>query len=104
MRVLGFVRQWGVNCVGTTIFASVFTAFISRADTNVWIKNISGAWEETNSWSLGVQPDSLQSIEINGSWLAVAINPDTRRWFPEALTVSNVTLGGTATTLLLNWF
>ena len=55
------------------IFLLLATTGFGRAETNVWIKGASGVWEETNSWSLGVLPDSSQSIRIDGSWLAARI-------------------------------
>lgn len=88
------------------VVLSLLTTGLSLAGTatNTWIKGSSGAWEETSSWSLGQLPNSSQSIEIDGSWLAVAINPSTAQSYPDSLTVSNIVLNGSNTVLLLNYF
>ena len=76
-------------------------------DINYWDKATSGSWEEPE-WSLGVLPDSLQSVAIvNSGWKAVAINPATVTDFPASLTVNDLTVacfGGGSNTLLLNFF
>jgi hypothetical protein len=70
---------------------------------NYWIKGATGAWQETNSWSLHMLPSASQSIFITGSWLNVSVNPDTKWNYPETLTVGDVTVGGSATTFMLDW-
>ena len=75
---------------------------------NSWINPGSGNWDDASSWSLGVLPNSSQSILIvNTNWKAVAINPSTPINFPGSMTVTNLTILGatnTQNTLLLNYF
>src|SRR5581483_2220983 len=75
---------------------------------NSWINPASGNWDDASSWSLGVLPDSSQSVLItNSGWKAVAINPSTQFSFPGFITVKNLTIQGatnTENTLLLNFF
>ena len=82
-------------------------ASVAKAEVNSWTKTNSGNWEEP-VWSLGVLPNSTQSVEISTTgWKAVAINPSTVQNFPASLTVSNLTIRNSfdgETTLLLNYF
>ncbi len=75
---------------------------------NSWINPASGNWDDASSWSLGVLPDSSQSVLItNSGWKAVAINPSTPINFPGSMTVSSLAIQGatnTENTLLLNFF
>ncbi len=72
-----------------------------RAATNEWIKGSSGAWEETNSWSLGILPDASQSVLItNAGVKTIEINGATGNTFSASLTVSNLMVGTTNTLLL----
>jgi len=79
----------------------------ARTEVNSWTKTNSGNWDEP-AWSLGVLPNSTQSVEITTpGWKAVAINPTTAQQFPASLTVSNLTIRNWfngETTLLLNYF
>jgi hypothetical protein len=79
----------------------------ASAQVNSWTA-ASGNWDNPPSWSLGVLPDSSQSIMItNSGWKAVAINPSTPVNFPNSMTVSSLTIQGatnTENTLLLNYF
>ena len=74
---------------------------------NSWIKAGSGNWDDASSWSLGVLPDSSQSVMItNSGFKAVAINPSTPINFPGSMTVSNLTIRGATNafnTLLMNF-
>lgn len=85
----------------------VFTGESTSAQVNSWTSG-SGNWDEPSSWSLGVLPNSLQSVMItNSGWKAVAINPSTPINFPNSMTVGSLTIRGatnTENTLLLNFF
>ena len=74
---------------------------------NSWASSTSGNWDQAPNWSLGVLPDSSQSVLItNSGWKAVAINPSTPGNFPGSMTVSNLTIRGawdTENVLLLNY-
>ncbi len=89
-----------------TILAAATACFTAGAQINSWIKPSSGSWDDASSWSLGVLPDSSQSVMITNSvWKAVAINPSTPINFPGSMTVSNLTILGATNafnTLLLN--
>ena len=91
-------------------FVSLVMAFTSisvSAQVNSWTSATSGNWDEPSSWSLGVLPNSSQSIMItNSGWKAVAINPATPINFPDSMTVGSLTIRGawdTMNTLLLNY-
>ncbi|HEX5219705.1 MAG TPA: hypothetical protein VFZ59_09070 [Verrucomicrobiae bacterium] len=75
---------------------------------NSWINPGNGNWDQPSNWSLGVRPNSSQSVFItNSNWKAVAINPSTPVDFPDAMTVNDLTIRGafdTRNTLLLNFF
>jgi hypothetical protein len=80
----------------------------SSGPVNSWIKPTSGNWDDASSWSLGILPDSSQSVLIaNSGWKAVSINPSTPVNFPGSMTISNLFIEGatnTENTLLLNNF
>ncbi len=80
----------------------------SAGPVNSWINPVSGNWDEASSWSLGMLPNSSQSVVIaNTNWKAVAINPSTPVNFPASMTISNLFIDGatnTENTLLLNNF
>jgi hypothetical protein len=84
------------------------SAMSTSGQVNSWIDPGSGNWDEPSNWSLGVLPNSSQSVMIaNSGWKAVAINPSTPGNFPGSMTVSNLTIRGawdTMNTLLLNYF
>ena len=98
--------------MGRTLYlvasAITFTSTFASAQTNSWTNPASGKWEDATSWSLGVLPDSSQSVMItNSGFKAVAINPSTPVNFPGSMTVSALTIQGstnTENTLLLNFF
>lgn len=74
---------------------------------NSWTNPASAAWEQMY-WSLGVLPDSSQSVMItNAGYKAVGISPSTRANYPSSMTVSNLTVSAPTNafnTLLLNFF
>jgi len=74
---------------------------------NSWTKPTSGAWEEP-VWSLGILPNSSQTIEItNAGFKAVGINPSTAVNFPGSLTINHLDISApinSSNTLLLNFF
>lgn len=91
---------WCVLCILTATLGA-------RADVNFWTKTTSGNWEE-QSWSLGVLPDSSQSVMfVNSGFKALTINPATAQNFPGSLTVNELTVAcftSGSNTLLLNFF
>lgn len=74
---------------------------------NSWINPASGNWDQAANWSLGVLPNSSQTVFItNSGWKAVAINSSTAANFPDSMTVTNLTIRGawdTENVLLLNY-
>jgi len=92
----------------TAIFIALILPLAGTAQqVNSWTSTTSGNWEDPN-WSLGVLPNSTQSIVItNDGFKAVAINPSTVQNFPASLTVHDLTIGNSLSgqnTLLLNFF
>jgi hypothetical protein len=77
------------------------------AQINSWTNPASAPWESTN-WSLGVLPNSTQSVMItNAGYKAVGISPVTRATFSNSMTVSKLTVSAPTNafnTLLLNFF
>ena len=90
----------------TIVLASA--CFTARAQVNSWINPISGNWDQATNWSLGVLPNSSQSVVItNSGFKAVGIDPSTPINFPGSMTVSSLTIQGATNsenTLLLNFF
>ena len=84
------------------------SASVSAQVVNSWISPESGNWDGPGNWSLGVRPNSSQSVQItNSNWKAVAINPSTPVNFPDSMTVGSLKIRGAADTenvLLLNYF
>jgi hypothetical protein len=80
----------------------------TSAQVNSWINPASGTWDQAVNWSLGILPDSSQSVMItNAGFKAVAINPSTPIDFPGSMTVNSLTVRGatnTVNSLLLNFF
>ncbi len=71
------------------------------ANTNAWTKPTDGFWQEP-FWSLGVLPDSSQSIVItNPGTRTVEINATTAQNFPSSLVVNDLLMRG-SNTLVLN--
>ncbi len=100
-------RPIGINRI--LYFVALITPFalnVASAEVNSWTNSTSGNWDDAFAWSLGVLPESSQSVMItNSGWKAVAINPSTPANFPESMAVSNLTIRGawdTENTLLLN--
>ncbi|EEF59542.1 beta strand repeat-containing protein [Pedosphaera parvula] len=85
----------------------LLTGTVAFAQVNSWTKPTSGAWEEP-VWSLGILPNSSQTIEItNAGFKAVGINPSTATGFPGSLTINHLDIFGPANssnTLLMNFF
>jgi hypothetical protein len=97
------------NLIGVVTLSLYLSAsHLAAGATNAWIQSTSGNWDQTTNWSLGVLPNSSQSVMItNSGWKAVAINPSTPGNFPGSMTVSDLTIRGstnTQNTLLLNFF
>jgi hypothetical protein len=88
----------------------VVVSFRGRAwaqEINSWTNPSSAPWEAMY-WSLGVLPDSTQSVMItNAGYKAVGISPLTRANYTNSMTVSNLTVSAPTNafnTLLLNYF
>ena len=96
---------WG--CLFLTFLLSLVTVSGQTGGTNSWIKPSSGNWDDPSVWSLGVLPNSSQSVLIaNSGWKAVAVNQSTPINFPNSMTVNSLTIRGawdTMNTLLLNY-
>lgn len=93
-------------CLLASVMA--FTSITVSGQVNSWISPESGSWDQPGNWSLGVLPDSSQSVRLtNSNWKAVAINPSTPVNFPDSMTVNSLTITSPADTenvLLLNYF
>jgi hypothetical protein len=105
MKVLEAFRRLGRREF-VFIAALLLTAMPSRAEVNSWVKATDGLWQETNSWSLGILPDSSQHVLIanitNGSEITVTINSDTAQNYPQSLAINNLAIYATNTLLLNN--
>jgi hypothetical protein len=92
-------------CIVASVLA--FTSTSVWAQINSWINPASGNWQDATSWSLGVLPNSSQSVMItNSGFKAVAIQSSTPVDFPGSMSVSNLTIASptnSANTLLLNF-
>jgi hypothetical protein len=99
---LAIRRMLSKRLRGSVAFILVVTSMSLRAETNSWIKATSGAWEETNSWSLGILPDSSQSVVIPypPGGRTVTISAVTTQNYSNSLTVNDLTLDDTV--LVLN--
>jgi hypothetical protein len=98
LRLL-WIRVFGFS------FVSLFGASL-LGQINSWTNPASAKWEESY-WSLGMLPNSNQSVVItNAGFKAVAVWPSTVADFPASQTVSNLTVnapGGSFNRLLLNF-
>lgn len=98
------------NPIGKTLLETsiLIAASVSCfAQVNSWTGTVTGAWEDL-TWSLGVRPNISQSaiVVTNYGQKAIIIGANTVNNFPSTLSISNLTLGGTAlstNTLLLNF-
>src|SRR5215831_14925138 len=90
-----------------TVLTVALSSASTSAQVNSWISPESGNWDGPGSWSLGILPNSSQSVQItNSGWKAVAINPTTPVAFPDSMTVGSLTIRGawdTENVLLLNY-
>src|SRR5437879_1930193 len=89
------------------VLMHLLSGLVAFGQVNSWIKPTSGAWEEATSWSLGILPNSSQTIEItNAGFKAVAINPATATGFPASLTINHLDIfapANSSNTLLMNF-
>jgi hypothetical protein len=94
-------------CVCSVWVALQFACGNGSAQINSWTNPASTNWEAPY-WSLGVLPDSTQTVMItNAGYKAVGIFPSTALNFPASLTNSNLTVSAPSnalSTLLLNYF
>ena len=86
--------------------ASATTSPALRADTNEWLKPVSGYWEEPY-WSLGRLPTSQDAVLFdNPGFKALAIGPSTVTSAPQSLSIQSLTIEAPSNSfnqLLLNW-
>jgi hypothetical protein len=79
----------------------------ARGQTNAWTGPVSGNWEDSTAWSLGILPGTNQTVMLtNAGWKAVQIESNTVRNFPQSLNVNSVTVSSPANTfntLLMNF-
>jgi hypothetical protein len=65
-----------------------FTIPDANAQTNSWIGTSFGFWQDTASWSLGLPPDSTQSMLItNAGNNTVLIDSSTSSGYSNTMTV-----------------
>lgn len=68
--------------------------FAASAQTNVWTNTVGGNWEDL-SWSLGILPNSTQSVMIvNAGSKVVLIGSNTAANYPSSLSIGPLTLSG----------
>jgi hypothetical protein len=88
MNALNFLHQ-SVNTKNKRRLVALgllLTSIALHGDTNSWIKPGDGLWQETNSWSLGILPDSLQAVQIsNGGSKTVEIDSMVATNQPQSL-------------------
>jgi hypothetical protein len=86
----GVLNSGATRCRKSFSIPFLFLVAIAPAiaDVNSWTKPTSGYWEEQSSWSLGVLPNSSQSVYItNPGWKAVAIGANTAQNFPASMQI-----------------
>src|SRR2546423_1464222 len=95
------------GALGLVASVVVLISASAMAQVNSWVSGSSN-WDQPANWSLGILPNSSQSVMItNSGSKAVAINPSTPVNFPNSMTVGGLTVSGTSgaeNTLLLNFF
>src|SRR4051812_26222312 len=88
------------GCLFLTFFLSLLPGSGQTAQTNSWIKPSSGNWEDSSAWSLGILPNSAQSVMFtNAGWKAVQLTHDTAVNFPGSMTVGSITVSSPPDTL-----
>jgi len=101
-------QGWNGNFRFTLIIAAICVVISSaaHAQTNSWINSASGFWQDANSWSLGMPPNTTQSLLVtNAGNRTVFIDSSTSSGYSNTLTVSDVILAGQSSainTLLIN--
>jgi hypothetical protein len=74
-----------------------FTIPNANAQTNSWINSSDGFWQDPTSWSLGLPPDSTQSMLItNAGNKTVFVDSSTASGYSNTMTVSDLILAGQA--------
>ena len=74
-----------------------FTIPAANAQTNSWTSSSIGFWQDAASWSLGLPPDSTQSMLItNAGNNTVLIDSSTASGYSNTMTVSDLILAGQA--------
>jgi hypothetical protein len=95
---------WLCGCAARIVLAGwtlLATAGPLVAETNQWMKSASGKWEESE-WSLGILPESSQSIEIaNAAEMTIEIDLATVQAAPTSMMIQHLLVSG-RNTLLLN--
>jgi T5SS/PEP-CTERM-associated repeat protein len=84
---------------------AVFPA-AAQSQTNSWSNSSGGYWDDFRNWSLGVRPTNSPSVLIaNDPSKTVTIDGYTSGTYPDSMTISNLTLlgsAGTTNTLFLS--
>src|SRR5437764_6936794 len=84
----------GNKCMKTVLIILIpgLVSIASAQQINSWTKPTSGYWEESPAnWSLGVLPNSSQSVYItNPGWKAVAIGANTAQNFPASMQIQEL--------------
>jgi hypothetical protein len=99
---------WKGNLRSTLVVAAIWMVICpaSHAQTNSWTNSASGYWQDATKWSLGLPPDSTQSMLItNAGGKTVLIDSSTSSGYSNTLTVSDVILAGqtgSTNTLFIN--
>jgi hypothetical protein len=87
--------------IGLSALALLGSSLVCSGAVNQWTNSASGPWEGLN-WSLGVLPDSTQSVKIsNSGGKTVLITPITALGFPASLTVNDLSIGADSGTNIL---
>src|SRR5688500_12498786 len=81
--------NFGKLCNTITLLLLLATGVAAKGATNSWIKPIDGKWEGAQAWSLGIAPNSSQSVGIE----AVP---------PRAVTIDAVTVANRPLTMAVN--
>lgn len=68
------------------------TCFAARGQTiNSWTSPVSGNWQDSSSWSLGIIPGTNQTVVLtNAGYKAVQIYPATVQNFPDSLNIDSL--------------
>src|SRR6266404_2151268 len=90
--------RWVLSSLSVAVLAVFPLSSSVTAQTNSWTAASDGSWQDGVKWSLGVAPDTAQSVLItNEGGQMVVIDSTTSGTFSNTMTVSNLTVSGTGT-------